>query len=88
MFEKDGKDRYGLAARPPAALADLPRFNGDQLQPARTGGELSVQACAEDPLVAFHAVRQLARLAYNIAEMRWAQTGFMSRPPTERRRVT
>jgi deferrochelatase/peroxidase EfeB len=80
LFEKDGKDRYGLAARRPAALADLPRFNGDQLQPARTGGDLSVQACADDPLVAFHAVRQLARLAYNVAEIRWAQTGFMSRP--------
>jgi deferrochelatase/peroxidase EfeB len=80
LFEKDGKDRYRLAARRPAAFADLPRFNGDQLQPARTGGDLSVQACADNPLVAFHAVRQLARLAYNVAEMRWAQTGFTSRP--------
>jgi deferrochelatase/peroxidase EfeB len=80
LFEKDGKDRYGLAARRPGALVDLPRFNGDQLVPERTGGDLSVQACADDPLVAFHAVRQLARLAYGIAEVRWAQTGFMSRP--------
>jgi deferrochelatase/peroxidase EfeB len=80
LFEKDGKDRYGLAARRPEALADLPRFNGDQLQPARAGGDLSVQACADDPLVAFHAVRQLARLASGVAEMRWAQTGFISRP--------
>jgi deferrochelatase/peroxidase EfeB len=80
LFEKDGKDRYGLAAARPAALIDLPRFNGDQLQPARTGGDLSVQACADDPLVAFHAVRQLARLAYDRAEIRWTQTGFQSRP--------
>ena len=29
LFVKDGKDRYGLAARRPAALADLPRFNGE-----------------------------------------------------------
>lgn len=80
LFEKDGKDRYGLAARRPAALLDLPRFNGDQLVPERTGGDLSVQACADDPLVAFHAVRQLARLAYDVAEVRWAQTGFLSQP--------
>jgi len=80
LFEKAGKDRYGLAALRPEALVDLPRFNGDQLVPARTGGDLSVQACADDPLVAFHAVRQLARLAYGAAEMRWAQIGFMSRP--------
>ena len=79
LFEKDGKDRYGLAASRPAALVDLPRFNGDQLVPARTGGDLSVQACADDPTVAFHAVRQLARLAYDIAEIRWTQSGFQSR---------
>jgi deferrochelatase/peroxidase EfeB len=80
LFEKDGKDRYGLAAQRPEALVELPRFNGDQLQPARTGGDLSVQACADDPQVAFHAVRQLARLAYDTAEIRWAQIGCISRP--------
>ncbi len=76
LFIKAGKDRYGLAAQRPAALVELPRFNGDQLVPAHTGGDLSVQACANDPQVAFHAVRQLARLAYGMAEIRWAQTGF------------
>jgi deferrochelatase/peroxidase EfeB len=80
LFERDGKDRYGLQAHRPAELVDLPRFNGDQLIPEKTGGDLSVQACADDPQVAFHAVRQLARLAYDIAELRWAQTGFLSRP--------
>ncbi len=89
LFEKDGKDRYGLAARRPEALADLPRFNGDQLAPERTGGDLSVQACADDPLVAFHAVRQLARLADGVAQVRWTQTGFMSRSrERQRRRAT
>ena len=39
----------------------MPEFNGDQLEEARSGGDLSVQACADDPQVAFHAVRQLAR---------------------------
>ncbi len=76
LFVKDGKDRFGLASRRPAALVDLPRFTGDQLIEAQTGGDLSVQACADDPQVAFHAVRQLARLAYNVAEIRWMQTGF------------
>jgi deferrochelatase/peroxidase EfeB len=80
LFEKNGKDRYGLAASRPEALVDLPRFNGDQLVTERTGGDLSIQACADDPQVAFHAVRQLARLAYEAAELRWAQTGFRSSP--------
>jgi deferrochelatase/peroxidase EfeB len=83
LFVKDGKDRYGLAAQRPPALVDLPRFNGDQLLETRTGGDLSIQACADDPQVAFHAVRQLARLAYGAAEVRWAQTGFLARPDTK-----
>ena len=78
LFVKDGNDRYGLAARRPEALVDLPRFNGDQLAPTRSGGDLSLQASADDPQVAFHAVRQLVRLAYGSAQMRWAQTGFSS----------
>jgi deferrochelatase/peroxidase EfeB len=75
---KDGVDRYGLGKHRPAALVDLPRFNGDQLVAERTGGDLCVQACADDPQVAFHAVRQLSRLAYDSAKLRWAQPGFMS----------
>ena len=80
LFIRDGKDRYGLAAHRPPALVDLPRFNGDQLADTRTGGDLSIQACADDPQVAFHAVRQLARLAYGAAQVRWTQTGFMTQP--------
>ena len=80
LFIKDGKDRYGLTAQRPAALADLPAFTGDQLVAAHTGGDLCVQACADDPQVAFHAVRQLARLAYGAAELRWLQSGFSAEP--------
>lgn len=79
LFSKDGKDRFGVAHLKPEALADLPKFHGDQLVESRSGGDLSVQACAEDPQVAFHAVRQLARLAEGFAEIRWAQSGFVSK---------
>ncbi len=78
LFSKDGVDRYGLAARRPAALVDMPIFPGDQLIEGKTGGDLSVQACADDPQVAFHAVRELARLAYDVAEIRWVQSGFVA----------
>ena len=81
LFNKDGKDRYGLASKRPAALVDMPVFSGDQLVPERTGGDLSVQACADDPQVAFHAVRQLVRLANYVAQVRWTQAGFNSAPP-------
>ncbi|MGY1640287.1 Dyp-type peroxidase domain-containing protein [Geodermatophilus sp. SYSU D00703] len=38
---------------------ELPAFPGDQLDPARSGGDLCIQACANDPQVAVHAVRNL-----------------------------
>ena len=80
LFTHEGKDRYGLASRRPAALVDLPRLNGDQLVAEKTGGDLFIQACANDAQVAFHAARQLARQAYGVAQMRWGQAGFLSGP--------
>ncbi len=81
LYISDGKDRFGLAAERPEAFVDLPKFNGDQLVETHTGGDLSVQACADDPQVAFHAIRQLVRLADYIAQIRWTQAGFASSPP-------
>ncbi|MDQ1752410.1 MAG: deferrochelatase/peroxidase EfeB [Pseudonocardiales bacterium] len=69
-------DRFGLAARRPAALAPLPEFPGDELDPARSGGDICIQACADDPQVAFHAVRNLSRMAFGVFSMRWFQLGF------------
>jgi len=68
--------RLGLAGHRPAALADLPPLPGDHLDPKRSGGDLCVQACANDPQVAFHAIRNLARIASGTAELRWSQLGF------------
>jgi deferrochelatase/peroxidase EfeB len=79
----DGKDRFGLAKHRPPQLVDLPHFNGDQLLPAKTGGDLFIQGCANDAQVVFHAVRQLARAAYGRAQMRWGQAGFLSAPKGE-----
>ncbi|MGO8700430.1 MAG: iron uptake transporter deferrochelatase/peroxidase subunit [Limisphaerales bacterium] len=84
LFVKDGKDRYGLGAKRPEALIEMPKFTGDQLVAERTAGDISVQACADDPQVAFHAIRQLARLAYGAAQIRWVQRGFLPNfPPKE-----
>src|SRR5580698_2032068 len=76
LFEKDGEDRYGLKARRPAALVDLPPFFGDQLIPGRVGGDVTIHACADDPQVAFHAVRQLAREAAGVASVVWVQPRY------------
>ena len=80
--------RFSLAGRRPAALVDLPPFAGDALDPDRSGGDLCVQACADDPQVAFHAVRNLARLARGVADVRWFQFGFGRTSSTSSSQVT
>jgi deferrochelatase/peroxidase EfeB len=74
--DADGVDRFGLAAQRPAALADLPRFPGDALDAKISGGDLCVQACANDPQVAVHAIRNLARIGFGTVSVRWSQLGF------------
>ncbi|POX37620.1 deferrochelatase/peroxidase EfeB [Streptomyces sp. Ru73] len=76
LFEKDGKDRFGIKDRRPEALIDLPKFPGDNLEKARSGGDLCVQACADDPQVAVHAIRNLARIGFGKVAVRWSQLGF------------
>lgn len=65
-----------LRPRRPAALKPLPPFPGDRLDPLRSGGDIAVQACADDPQVAFHAVRNLARIGRGVVTTRWVQLGF------------
>lgn len=74
--DADGRDRFGLAERRPASLRDLPPFPGDELVAARSGGDLCVQACAQDPQVAVHAIRNLARAGFGTVAVRWSQLGF------------
>lgn len=69
-------ERFGLQPRRPAALADLPHFIGDDLDPAISDGDLCIQACAHDAQVALHAVRQLTRIGAGVVVPRWAQLGF------------
>ncbi|GAA3797720.1 iron uptake transporter deferrochelatase/peroxidase subunit [Cellulomonas soli] len=71
-----GTDRFGLADRLPGGLVELPHFPQDALDPARSDGDLVVQACADDPQVAVHAVRNLSRAAFGTATIRWTQLGY------------
>lgn len=84
----DGRDRFGIADRRPPALADLPRFPRDTLQPEISGGDLCVQACANDPQVAVHAVRNLARIGFGAVSVRWSQLGFGRTSSTSQSQTT
>ncbi len=72
----NGHDRFGLADKLPAPLAEIPQFRNDVLDPTRCGGDISVQCCADDPQTAFHAFHNLARIARGTAVVRWVQLGF------------
>ena len=47
-----------------------------------------MQACADDPQVAVHAIRNLARLAFGTAAIRWSQLGFGRTSSTSRAQAT
>ncbi|MET8140028.1 iron uptake transporter deferrochelatase/peroxidase subunit [Sphaerisporangium sp. NPDC005288] len=81
-------DRFGLAAKKPAALADLPKFPGEDLRPEISGGDICIQACAHDPQVAVHAVRNLARIGFGKVSVRWSQLGFGRTSSTSRAQAT
>ncbi|AAT89417.1 peroxidase [Leifsonia xyli subsp. xyli] len=83
-----GDDRFGIARRQPAALIDLPHFPGDALLDQYTVGDLCVQACSEDPQVAVHAIRNLSRIAFGRAAIRWSQLGFGRTSSTSRSQTT
>ncbi len=76
LFTQDGVDRFGIAAKRPAALIELPPFVHDNLDPAVSGGDIAVQVCADDPQVTFHALRMLTRRGKGVVGLRWSQLGF------------
>jgi len=81
-------DKLGITDRRPATLADLPSFQGDRLEPAKSGGDICIQACANDPQVAVHAVRNLVRIGFGTVAVRWAQLGYGRTSSTSIRQPT
>lgn len=81
-------DRFGLERHRPDKLTPLPDLPGDALDRDRSGGDLCVQACANDPQVAFHAIRNLARIGRGLVTVRWSQLGFGRTSTTSRAQAT
>jgi deferrochelatase/peroxidase EfeB len=78
-------DRFRIADRRPA---EPPLFPLDDLDPNRSGGHLCVQACADDPRVAVHAIRDLARIGTGVVSVRWSERGFGRTSSTSTAQVT
>ncbi|MEU1015040.1 iron uptake transporter deferrochelatase/peroxidase subunit [Streptomyces sp. NPDC005900] len=80
--------RTGLKKERPAALDPLPDFSSDHLDKARSNGDLWVQIGANDPLVAFHALRAIQKEAAGAARVRWQMNGFNRSPGATARPMT
>ena len=65
-----------MQRRRPELLRDLPTFRNDVIRPEISGGDLCVQACSDDPQVAFHVIRNFARIGRGVVTLRWSQLGF------------
>lgn len=61
----------------PAPLAPLPSLPGDRLDPARSGGDIGVQVCGDDPMAVAAAVRAIVGGLAKHASLRWSQRGFL-----------
>ncbi|WP_328328816.1 MULTISPECIES: iron uptake transporter deferrochelatase/peroxidase subunit [unclassified Streptomyces] len=72
--------RTGLTVQRPTQLDPLPDFSSDHLDARRSNGDLWVQIGADDPLVAFHALRALQNEAGSAARVRWQMNGFNRSP--------
>ena len=70
--------KLGLEKKRPKLFRDLPAFPKEQLREQYTGGDIVIQACADDEQVAFHAVRNLIRKGRNKVTMKWSQSGFVA----------
>ncbi|MEV6942730.1 iron uptake transporter deferrochelatase/peroxidase subunit [Streptomyces sp. NPDC051172] len=72
--------RTCLEKQRPVSLDPLPDFSSDQLDKARSNGDLWVQIGADDALVAFHALRAIQKDAGGAARIRWQMNGFNRTP--------
>jgi dye decolorizing peroxidase len=84
-FGRSFFDRTGLAGQRPTQLDPLPDFSSDHLTAGHSDGDLFVQVGANDPLVAFHALRTLQNDAGQndagpTARVRWQMSGFNRSP--------
>jgi deferrochelatase/peroxidase EfeB len=85
VFARPG---LGLASQRPEVLKPLPPLPGDELNKLESDGDICIQACADDPQVVFHAIRDLARIGRGTVTLRWSQLGFGRTSTTSREQET
>jgi deferrochelatase/peroxidase EfeB len=69
-------DRYGLGRLRPSRLVEMPNFPNDAIDPARSGGDVLLQVCANHRDTVIHTVREIMRSVAGKLVVRWMLDGF------------
>lgn len=70
-----GRDRFGLKHRMPDVLQEgVPKFANEALR--NDAGDILIQTCSNDAQVCVHAIRNLTRIAFGSATLKWGQIGY------------
>ncbi|MDH6108754.1 deferrochelatase/peroxidase EfeB [Kitasatospora sp. MAP12-15] len=74
-------DRYGLAARKPSKLVEMPVFpDDDMVGSTELHGDLSLQICADSRDTVMHALRDITRHTRSGMQPKWKVDGFHAAP--------
>jgi deferrochelatase/peroxidase EfeB len=73
-------DRFGLAASKPAGLTPMLPYPDDNLDPAQTGGDVSIVLAAGNADTVVHALRDIAKYTRGAMQVQWRMDGFSSPP--------
>lgn len=72
-----GRDRFGLKHRMPDVLQEgVPKFANEALRNDAGDGDILIQTCSNDAQVCVHAIRNLTRIAFGSATLKWGQIGY------------
>jgi deferrochelatase/peroxidase EfeB len=73
-------ERFGLISSKPATLITMESFPNDNLDPALSQGDFSVQICANNADTVVHALRDITMHTRGAMQPRWQLDGFKSPP--------
>ncbi|TWE10385.1 Dyp-type peroxidase [Rudaeicoccus suwonensis] len=72
--------RFGLGAKKPSKLTQMPVFTNDSPEDSWMHGDLLLQLCADEPDAIHHTLRDLTRHTRGGMQMKWRMDGYNSVP--------